>query len=85
MGATANESEKQHHINILGKVCVVWDANPEYSLFALLAKLCGDGTTSYILQTFKDGRTEDIESKTFSHIIEVGDEELEERLDDLVD
>ena len=81
----STDDEKSHHVEILSKICVVWHANPSLSFFELLAILCGGGTTTYILHTFKDGHTEDIETKTFSHIIEVDDEELEAALDDIID
>jgi len=67
------------------KLLTIWNANESYEFFPLLANICGTGESHYLLHTFDGGRTTDIEAKVLSRICEVDDDELEARLDALID
>ena len=76
---------EEEHLRILSKLIVVWNANPEESLFSLLANLCGGGVENYIVHTFRDGITDELAVRTFSTLGATDDDDLERALDGLID
>ena len=76
--------DRDMRARILTKLAIVWSANPDESLFSLLAELCGGGSQAYILHTYADGYTDGVEQKTFNNLCIVSDDELEGALDDLI-
>jgi len=74
---------KNQRTNILAKISMVWDLNPNESLASLITALSGRTGEPYIAHEYRGGNTYDIEARmTPVNIIGLTDYELEKALDD---
>lgn len=78
-----NSAAKNQRTNILAKISLVWDMNPQESLVSLVTALSGREGESYVAHEYKDGSFHDIEARWRAPSLNgFSDYELEKALDD---